>query len=82
MQTLTISGDNIPAEIAPYARIENGQLVIDAGGAEIPPLQIDRSNVTIKNVRIQTNGQHRHQRRQQHHHQRFRNHRWNPGYPS
>lgn len=57
MQTLTISGDNIPAEIAPYARIENGQLVIDAGGAEIPPLQIDRSNVTIKNVRIQTNGQ-------------------------
>lgn len=57
MPALTISGDNIPQEIAQYARMEGGQLVIDGGGAEIPPLEINRSNVTIKNVRIQADGQ-------------------------
>lgn len=54
---VTISGDSIPPELSQYAHMEGGTLVIDAGGNEIPPLRIERSDVTIKNARISASGE-------------------------
>lgn len=42
----------IPEVLQRYASYENGMLVIDAGGDEIPPLSITRDNVVIRNARI------------------------------
>ncbi|MBS1998826.1 MAG: right-handed parallel beta-helix repeat-containing protein [Cyanobacteria bacterium SZAS LIN-2] len=56
-QAIVISGDNIPAEIAQYARFENGRLIIDAGGHEIPPLRIERNDVSVLNARISASGE-------------------------
>lgn len=42
----------IPEVLQRYASYENGMLVIDAKGDEIPPLSITRDNVVIRNARI------------------------------
>lgn len=47
-----LSEGNIPQELQRYAKYENGRLVIDAGGDELPPLSITRDDVTIRNARI------------------------------
>ncbi len=43
---------SIPEVLQRYASYENGMLVIDAKGDEIPPLSITRDNVVIRNARI------------------------------
>ncbi|MBP9090188.1 right-handed parallel beta-helix repeat-containing protein [bacterium] len=43
---------SIPEVLQRYASYENGMLVIDARGDEIPPLSITRDNVVIRNARI------------------------------
>jgi hypothetical protein len=46
-------GDGAIAEVLQrYATYQNGMLVIDAKGDEIPPLSITRDNVVIRNARI------------------------------
>lgn len=48
-----VLGDGaIPEVLQPYASYENGMLVIDAKGSEIPPLIITKDNVVIRNARI------------------------------
>lgn len=47
-----IKDGQIPQELSQYARYENGMLVIDGRGEELPPLQISSDNVIIRNARI------------------------------
>lgn len=47
-----LADGSIPEVLQRYASYENGMLVIDAKGDEIPPLSITRDNVVIRNARI------------------------------
>lgn len=47
-----LADGSIPEVLQRYASYENGILVIDAKGDEIPPLSITRDNVVIRNARI------------------------------
>ncbi len=47
-----LADGSIPEILQRYASYENGMLVIDAKGDEIPPLSITRDNVVIRNARI------------------------------
>lgn len=49
---LELGDGSIPEVLQRYASYENGMLVIDAKGDEIPPLSITRDNVVIRNARI------------------------------
>lgn len=49
---VTLGDGAIPEVLQPYASYENGMLVIDARGSEIPPLSITKDNVVIRNARI------------------------------
>ncbi|MFN8612978.1 MAG: right-handed parallel beta-helix repeat-containing protein [Vulcanimicrobiota bacterium] len=57
LPAITISGGEIPPELAQYARMDGNTLVIDAGGQQIPPLHIERNDVKINNARISASGQ-------------------------
>lgn len=47
-----LADGSIPEVLQRYASYENGMLVIDAKGDEIPPLSVTRDNVVIRNARI------------------------------
>lgn len=47
-----IDGDNIPDSIAQYVTMDGGTMIIDAEGEQLPPLEIVRDNVEVRNARI------------------------------